>query len=201
MKITGELSKAELNIGGNGVGFDPQLQELNFEDILNLILAEENIQRKSSEIPFNSIIPSEGSLEVQGQPTANKEEKDNDFLINLSIFGLFAYGQINRALEEKKVRADNALAKTDIDLPTEKKISISLVLFKSLEDKPQNTFAQPFTEANKEGKSVNDEFLADFIVKPVEGKNAQVSNLFNVGEEYTQVGILDIKINTAWFFC
>jgi len=76
-----------------------------------------------------------------------------------------------------------------------------LVLFKSLEDKPQNTFAQPFTEANKEGKSVNDEFLADFIVKPVEGKNDQVSNLFNVGEEYTQVGILDIKINTAWFFC
>jgi hypothetical protein len=204
MRITGELNKAELNIGKKVFGFNPPLQEPSFEDILNLILAEENIQRKSSEIPFNPIIPSEGSLEVQGQgkevSRIGEDRKSNDFLINLSIFGLFAYGQINRALEEKKVRADNALAKTDIDLPTEEKISVSLVQFKSLEDKPQNTFTQPFTEANKEGKSVNNEFLADFIVKPVEGKNAQVSNLFNVGKEYARIEIPEIKINTAWFF-
>jgi len=209
MRITGELNKAELNIGGKGVVFSPPLQEPSFEDILNLVLTEENIQReniqrKSSEIPFNPIVPSQGSLEVQGQgkevSRIGEDRKSNDFLINLSIFDLFAYGQINLAPEEKKVSADNALNKTDIDLPTEEKINISLVQFKSLEDKPQNTFTQPLTKANKEGKSVNSEFLADFTVKPVEGKNAQVGNLFNVSKEYTQVEIPDSKVNTAWFF-
>jgi hypothetical protein len=44
-------------------------------------------------------------------------------------------------------------------------------------------------------------FLVDFIVKPVEGRNTQVSNLFNVGKEYTQVEVPNTnKINTAQFF-
>jgi len=49
----------------------------------------------------------EGSLKVQGRPTANKEEKDNDFLTNLPIFGLFAYGQIKQIFEEENAKADD----------------------------------------------------------------------------------------------
>jgi len=75
-----------------------------------------------------------------------------------------------------------------------------LVQFKSLEEQPQNIFTQPFTEANKEEKSGNNEFLADFIVKPVEVRNAQVSNLFNVGKEYTQVEIPNTKDNYCTVF-
>jgi hypothetical protein len=204
MRIMGELNKAELNIGGKGVGFNPSSQVPSFEDILNLISVGENIQGKGSEIPFNPIMPSEGSFEVQEQgkeaPTTGKGQKSNDSLINLSIFGLVAYGQMKQTLGEENARTGNVLTRTDIDLPTEEKISTSLVQFKSLEEQPQNIFTQPFTEANKEGKSGNNEFLADFIVKPVEGRNAQVSNLFNVGKEYTQVKIPNTKVTTAQFF-
>jgi hypothetical protein len=74
-----------------------------------------------------------------------------------------------------------------------------LVQFKNKEQS-QNTLTKPFTEANKEEKIGNNEFLADFIVKPVEGRNVQVSNLFNVGKEYIQVKVPNTKINTAQFF-
>jgi hypothetical protein len=204
MRIVGELNKAELNVGGKGVGFDPSSQAPSFEDILNLISVGENIQGKGSEIPFNPAVPSEGSLEVQGQgkeaPTTGKGQKSNDFPINLSIFGLVAYGQIKQIFEEEDAKADNVLNGTDTDLSTEEKTNTSLVQFKNLKEQSQNTLTQPFTEANKEEKIGNNEFLADFIVKPVEGRNAQVSNLFNVGKEYTQVEVPNTKINTAQFF-
>jgi len=204
MRIVGELNKAELNVGGKGVGFDPSSQAPSFEDILNLISVGENVQGKGSEIPFNPAVPPEGSLEVQGQgkeaPTTGKGQKSNDFPINLSIFGLVAYGQIKQIFEEEDAKADNVLTRTDTDLSTEEKTNTSLVQFKSLEEQPRNTFTQLFTEANKEEKIGNNEFLADFIVKPVEGRNTQVSNLFNVGKEYTQVEVPNTKINTAQFF-
>jgi hypothetical protein len=205
MRIVGELNKAELNVGGKGVGLDPSSQALSFEDFLNLISVGENVQGKGSEIPFNPAVPPEGSLKVQGQgkeaPTTGKGQKSNDFPINLSIFGLVAYGQINQALGEEKVRADNVLNGADTNLSAKEKTNTSLVQFKSLEEHPQNTFTQLFTEANKEEKIGNNEFLVDFMVKPVEGRNTQVSNLFNVGKEYTQVEVPNTnKINTAQFF-
>jgi hypothetical protein len=205
MRIVGELNKAELNVGGKGVGFDPSSQAPSFEDILNLISVGENVQGKGSEIPFDPAVPPEGSLEVQGQgkeaPTTGKGQKSNDFPINLSIFGLVAYGQIKQILEEEYAKADNVLTRTDIDLSTEEKTNTSLIQFKSLEEQSQNTLTKLFTEANKEEKIGNNEFLADFIVKPVEGRNTQVSNLFNVGKEYTQVEVPNTnKINTAQFF-
>jgi hypothetical protein len=200
MRIVGELNKAELNIGGKGVGFNLSSQALSFEDILNLISLGENIQDKGSEIPFNLAVPSEGSLEVQEHPTATKEKKGNDFLINLSIFGLLAYGQIKQTFEEENAKADNVLNGTYTNLSTEEKTNTSLVHFKNLKEQPQNALTQPFTEANKEEKIGNNEFLADFIVKPVEVRNVQVSNLFNVGKEYIQVEVPNTKINTAQFF-
>jgi hypothetical protein len=200
MRIVGELNKEELNIGGRGVGFNPSSQALSFEDILNLISLGENIQDKRSEIPFNPAVPSEGFLEVQGHPTATKEKKGNDFLINLSIFGLLAYGQIKQIFEEEDAKADNVLNGADTNLSAEEKTNTSLVQFKNLKEQSQNTLTKPFTKANKEEKIGNNEFLADFIVKPVEGRNVQVSNLFNVGKEYIQVKVPNTKINTAQFF-
>ena len=82
MGIVGGLSEAELNIGKKGVGFNPSSQAPNFEDILNLMSVEGNIQGKGSEISLNPAVLSEGSLKVQGRPTANREEKDSDFLTN-----------------------------------------------------------------------------------------------------------------------
>jgi hypothetical protein len=200
MRIVGELNKEELNIGGKGVGFNPSSQALSFEDILNLISLGENIQDKGSEIPFNPAVPSEGFLEVQEHPTATKEKKSNDFPINLSIFGLVAYGKIKQIFEEEDAKADNVLNGADTNLSAEEKTNTSLVQFKNLKEQSQNTLTKPFTEANKEEKIGNNEFLADFIVKPVEGRNVQVSNLFNVGKEYIQVEVPNTKINTAQFF-
>ena len=200
MRIVGELNKTELNIGGKGVGFNPSSQAPSFEDILNLISLGENIQDKGSEIPFNPAVPSEGFLEVQEHPTATKEKKGNDFPINLSIFGLLAYGQIKQIFEEEDAKADNVLNGADTNLSAEEKTNTSLVQFKNLKEQSQNTLTKPFTEANKEEKIGNNEFLADFIVKPVEGRNVQVSNLFNVGKEYIQVEVPNTKINTAQFF-
>jgi len=143
----GELSKAELNIGKKGVGFNPSSQAPNFEDILNLII-EGNIQGKGSEISLNPAVLSEDSLKTQGHPTANKEEKGNDFLTNLSIFGLFSYGQIKQISEEENAKADNVLNGTDTNLSTEEKLNALLVQLKSLREQSQNT---------------NNEF---FLVKP-----------------------------------
>jgi len=131
MRIVGELDKTELNIGGKGIGFNPSSQAPSFEDILNLISVEENIQD-----------------EVQEHPTATKEKKSNDFPINLSIFGLVAYGQIKQIFEEENAKADNVLNGADTNLFAEEKTNTSLVQFKNLKDQSQNT---------------NDEF---FIVKP-----------------------------------
>jgi hypothetical protein len=183
MRIAGELNKTGLNVGGKGIGFNPSSQAPSFEDILNLISVGENIQGKGSETPFNPAIPSEGSLEVQEQgkeaPTTGKGQKSNDFPINLSIFGLVAYGQIKQIFEEEDAKADNVLNGTDADLSTEEKTNTPLVQFKNLKDQSQNTLTKPFTEANKEEKIGNNEFLADFIVK------TEVPNT---------------KINTAQFF-
>lgn len=148
MRIVGELNKAELNVGGKGIGFNPSSQAPSFEDILNLISVEENVQGKGSEIPFNPAVPSEGFLEVQEHPTATKEKKGNDFPINLSIFGLVAYGQIKQIFEEEDAKADNVLNGADTNLSAEEKTNTSLVQFKNLKEQSQNT---------------NDEF---FIVKP-----------------------------------
>ena len=145
MRITGELNRAGLNVGKNGVGFNPSSQAPNFEDILNLI--------KAADISFNTAILPEGSLKVQGQPTANKEEKDNDFLTNLSIFGLFAYGQIKQISEEENAKANDVLNGTDTNLSTEEKLNALLVQLKSLKEQSQDT---------------NNEF---FLVKP------EVSNI------------------------
>ncbi|WP_299208902.1 hypothetical protein [Thermocrinis sp.] len=145
MRITGELNKAELNIGKKSVGFNPSSQAPNFEDILNLI--------KGADISFNPAIPPEASLKAQGHPTANKEEKDNDFLTNLSIFGLFAYGQIKQISEEENAKADNVFNGTDTNLPNEEKLNALLVQLKSLKGQSQDT---------------NNEF---FLVKP------EVSNI------------------------
>jgi len=179
MKIVGELNKTGLNVGGKGIGFNPSSQAPSFEDILNLISVEENIQGKGSEVPLNPAAPFESSLEVQGHPTANKEEKDNDFLINLSIFGLPAYGQIRQIFEEENPKADNVLNGTDTNLSTEEKVNALSVQFKNLKEQSQNALTKPFTEANKEEKIGNNEFLADFIVK------TEVPNT---------------KVNTAHFF-
>jgi hypothetical protein len=54
-----------------------------------------------------------------------------------------------------------------------------LVQFKNLKEQSQNTLTKPFTEANKEEKIGNNEFLADFIVE------TEVPNT---------------KVNTAQFF-
>jgi hypothetical protein len=148
MRIVGELDKTELNVGGKGIGFDPSSQAPSFEDILNLISVGENIQGKGSEISLNPAVPSEGSLEAQGHKTATKEKKSNDFTINLSIFGLVAYGQIKQIFEEEYAKADNVLNGADTNLFAEEKTNTSLVQFKNLKEQPQNT---------------NDEF---FIVKP-----------------------------------
>lgn len=129
----------------NCVGFNPSSQAPNFEDILNLI--------KAADISFNPAIPPEGSSKVQGQPTANKEEKDNDFLTDLSIFGLFAYGQIKQISEEENAKANDVLKGTDTNLSTKEKLNALLVQLKSLKEQPQNT---------------NNEF---FLVKP------EVSNI------------------------
>jgi len=156
MRITGEFNKAELSIGKKGVGFSPSSQVPNFEDILNLI--------KGADISFNQAIPSEGSLKVQEHPTAKKEEKDNDFLTNLSIFGLFAYGQIKQIFEEENAKADDVLNGTDTNLSTEEKLNALLVQFKSLKEQSQNT---------------NNEF---FLVKP------EVSNIkVNTAEFSTKI--------------
>jgi hypothetical protein len=77
-------------------------------------------------------------LKVQGQPTANKEEKDSDFLTNLSIFGLFAYGQIKQISEEENAKANEVLNGTDTNLSTEEKLNALLVQLKSLKEQPQN---------------------------------------------------------------
>ncbi len=130
----GELNKTELNVGGKGIGFNPSSQATSFEDILNLISVEENIQGKGSEIPFDPAIPSEGSLEVQAHLKATKEKKDNDFPINLSIFGLVAYGQIKQIFEEEDAKADNVFNGTDTNLSTEEKANTSLVQFKNLKE-------------------------------------------------------------------
>jgi len=179
MRIVGELNKTELNVGGKGIGFNPSSQATSFEDILNLISVEENIQGKGSEIPFDPAIPSEGSLEVQAHLTATKEKKDNDFPINLSIFGLIAYGQIKQIFEEEDAKADNVLNGTDIDLSTEGKTNTSSVQFKNLKEQSKNTLTKPFTEANKEEEIGNNEVLADFIVKTevpnTKGNTAQFS--------------------------
>jgi len=175
MRIVGELNKTELNIGGKGVGFNPSSQAPSFEDILNLISLGENIQGKGSEIPFGPAIPSEGSLEVQEHPTATKEKKGNDFPINLSIFGLLAYGQIKQIFEEENTKADNILNGTDTNLSAEERTNTSLVQFKNLKEQSQNTLTKPFTEANKEEKIGNNEFLADFIVE-TEVPNTKVNN-------------------------
>ena len=143
-----ELNKTELNVGGKGIGFNPSSQAPSFEDILNLISVEENIKGKGSEITFNPAVPSEGFLEVQEHPTATKEKKGNDFLINLSIFGLVAYGQIKQIFEEEDAKADNVLNGADTNLSAEERTNTSLVQFKNLKEQSQNT---------------NDEF---FIVKP-----------------------------------
>jgi hypothetical protein len=145
MRITGELNKAELNIGKKSVDFNPSSQTPNFEDILNLI--------KGADISFNPAIPPEGSLKAQGHPTANKEEKDNDFLTNLSIFGLFAYGQVKQISEEENAKADNVFNGTNTNLPNEEKLNALLVQLKSLKEQSQDT---------------NNEF---FLVKP------EVSNI------------------------
>jgi len=200
IRIVEELNKEKLNIGGKGVGFNPSSQALSFEDILNLISLGENIQDKGSEIPFNPAVPSEGFLEVQEHPTATKEKKGNDFPINLSIFGLLAYGQIKQIFEEEDAKADNVLNGADTNLSAEEKTNTSLVQLKNLKEQSQNTLTKPFTEANKEEKIGNNEFLVDFIVKPVEGRNVQVSNLFNVGKEYIQVEAPHTKVNTPQFF-
>jgi hypothetical protein len=118
MRITGELNKAELNIGKKGVGFNPSSQALSFEDILNLI--------KGAEISLSPAVPSEGSLEAQEHPTATKEKKDNDFLTSLSIFGLFTCGQIKQISEEENAKADNVLNGTDTNLSTEEKLNALL---------------------------------------------------------------------------
>jgi hypothetical protein len=153
MRITGELNKAELTIGKKGVGFNLSSQAPNFEDILNLI--------KSAYISFNQAITPEGSLKAQGHPTANREEKDNDFLTNLSIFGLFVYGQIKQISEEGNAKAYNVLNGTDTNLSTEEKLNALLVQLKSLKEQAQNT---------------NNEF---FLVKPevsnIKVKTAQFS--------------------------
>jgi hypothetical protein len=148
MRIVGELNKTGLNVGGKGIGFNPSSQAPSFEDILNLISVEENIQGKGSEVPLNPAAPFEGSLEVQGHPTANKEEKDNDFLISLSIFGLPAYGQIKQIFEKENPKADNVLNGTDTKLSAEEKVNALSVQFKNLKEQSQST---------------NNEF---FIVKP-----------------------------------
>jgi len=148
MRIVRELNKTELNVGGKGIGFNPSSQAPSFEDILNLISVEENIKGKGSEITFNPAVPSEGFLEVQEHPTATKEKKGNDFLINLSIFGLVAYGQIKQIFEEEDAKADNVLNGADTNLSAEERTNTSLVQFKNLKEQSQNT---------------NDEF---FIVKP-----------------------------------
>jgi hypothetical protein len=148
MRIVGELNKTGLNVGGKGIGFNLSSQAPSFEDILNLISVEENIQGRGSEVPLNPAAPFEGSLEVQGHPTANKEEKDNDFLINLSIFGLPAYGQIKQIFEEENPKADNVLNGADTNLSAEEKVNALSVQFKNLKEQSQST---------------NDEF---FIVKP-----------------------------------
>jgi hypothetical protein len=152
MRISGELNKTELNVGGKGIGFNASSQAPSFEDILNLISVEENIQAKSSEILFDPAILSDGSLEAQEQgkeaPTTGKGQKSNDFPINLSIFGLVAYGQIKQTFEEKDAKADNVLNGADANLSAEEKTNTSLVQFKNLKEQSQNT---------------NNEF---FIVKP-----------------------------------
>jgi hypothetical protein len=164
MRIVGELNKTELNVGGKGIGFNPSSQAPSFDDILNLISVEENIQGKGSEIPFDPAIPSEGSLEVQEQgkeaPTTGKGQKSNDFPINLSIFGLVAYGQIKQIFEEEDGKADNVLNGTYTNLSAEEKTNTSLVKFKNLKEQPQST---------------NDEF---FIVKPDEPQTKELAQGF-----------------------
>ncbi len=136
MRITGELNRAGLNVGKKGVGFNPSSQTPNFEDILNLI--------KAADISFNPAIPPEGSLKVQWQSTVNKGEKDNDFLTNLSIFGLFAYGQIKQISEEENAKADNVFNGTDTNLSTEEKLNTLLVQLKSLKEQSQDTNSEFF---------------------------------------------------------
>ncbi|AHE96914.1 hypothetical protein THERU_07760 [Thermocrinis ruber] len=135
MRITGELNKAELNIGKKGVGFNPSSQASNFEDVLNLI--------KAADISFNPAITPEGSLKVQEKgkeaPTTGKGQKSNDFLTNLSIFGLFAYGQIKQISEEENAKAYNVLNGTDTNLSTEEKLNALLVQLKSLKEQSQDT--------------------------------------------------------------
>jgi len=169
MRITGELNKAELNIGKKSVGFNPSSQAPNFEDILNLI--------KGADISFNPAIPPEASLKAQGHPTANKEEKDNDFLTNLSIFGLFAYGQIKQISEEENAKADNVFNGTDTNLPNEEKLNALLVQLKSLKGQSQDT---------------NNEF---FLVKP------EVSNIkVNTAQFSTKISyqILENQISANY---
>ena len=131
MRITRELNKAELIIGKKSVDSNPSSQAPSFEDILNLI--------KGTDISFNPAIPPEGSLKVQGHPTANKEEKDNDFLTNLSVFGLLAYGQIKQISEEENAKAYNVLNGADTNLSIEEKLNALLVQLKSLKEQSQNT--------------------------------------------------------------
>jgi hypothetical protein len=159
MRIAGELNKTELNIGKKAVGFNPLSQAINFEDILNLI--------KGADISFNPAILPEGSLKAQGHPTANKEQKDNDFLINLSIFGLLAYGQIKQIFEEEDAKANNVLNGADTNLYAKEKLNALLVQLKSLKEQPQST---------------NNEF---FIVKP-EVPNTKVNTAQFLTETFYQ---------------
>lgn len=192
MRIVGELNKTELNIGGKGVGFNPSSQAPSFEDILNLISVGENIQGKGSEIPFDPTIPSEGSLEVQGQgkeaPTTGKGQKSNDLPINLSIFGLVTYGQIKQIFEEEDAKADNVLNGADKNLSTEEKTNTSLVKFKNLKEQPQSTNNEFFiVKTEVPNTKINTtQFSAKIphqtIENPISSNDQNLQNLLNINQ-------------------
>jgi hypothetical protein len=187
MRIVGELNKEELNIGGKGVGFNPSSQALSFEDILNLI--------KGADISFNPAILPEGSLKAQGHPTANKEEKDNDFPINLSIFGLVAYGQIIQIFEEEDAKADNVLNGADTNLSTEEKTNTSLVQFKNLKEQSQNTNNEffivkpevPNTKVNTAQFSAKIPYQT--IENPIPSTDQSLQNLLNINQNNAGNGL------------
>lgn len=192
MRIVEELNKTELNIGGKAVGFNPSSQAPSFEDILNLISVGENIQGKGSEIPFDPTIPSEGSLEVQGQgkeaPTTGKGQKSNDLPINLSIFGLVAYGKIKQIFEEEDAKADNVLNGADTNLSTEEKTNTSLVKFKNLKEQPQSTNNEFFiVKTEVPNTKINTtQFSAKIphqtIENPISSNDQNLQNLLNINQ-------------------
>jgi hypothetical protein len=171
MRITGELNKAELNIGKKAVGFNPSSQAPNFEDILNLISLGKNIQD-----------------EVQEHPTATKEKKGNDFPINLSIFGLFAYGQIKQIFEEEDAKANNVLNGADTNLFAKEKTNTSLVQFKNLKEQSQNTNNEffivkpevPNTKVNTAQFSAKIPYQT--IENPIPSADQSLQNLLNINQ-------------------